>query len=80
MIDFIIYIKENFSEFYKEYNENRSKIKETLDEMMFRDQDIVSYKTSRGIPISLRPEVYKLYSQNEDVNFYELKELKEQHE
>lgn len=62
LIDFIIYIKENFSDFYKEYNENRIKIKDTLDEMMFRDQDIASYKTSRGIPINLRPEVYKLYS------------------
>lgn len=49
-------------------------------EMYFRDEDITEYKTSRGIPIKLVPELYHLYSFNDDVSFLELQEYKEAHD
>lgn len=47
--------------------------------MSFWDDDIHQYKTSRGIPLNLRDDVFKMYSFNEEINYFELKDMTEKH-
>lgn len=80
LLKFLSFVKQQDYDFFTIYNENRRRLDEILVEIDWRDEDIQEYKTTRGIPLNLSSEVRSLYSMSEDVSFFQLKQMKEDHE
>jgi hypothetical protein len=51
IMKFLAYVKSKDFDFYSSFNEYKGKLSLILNEITYRDEDILDYKTSRCIPI-----------------------------